>query len=150
MWCLTVSRTQALPNRSAILDFHSQSHSWPNRAATAPACVCIPPNTKEQGMRMFSQIRALPRNCTQGLTGGSGGKEPACQCGRHKRYRFDPWVRKISWRRVWLSTAVLLPGESDGQRCLVGYSPWGHKESDTTEWLSTGCVSVYVSVDTDA
>ena len=143
MWCLTVSRTQALPNRSAILDFHSQSHSWRSRAATAPACACIPPNTKEQGMRMFSQIRALPRSCTQGLTGGSGGKEPACQCGRHKRYGFDPWVRKISWRRVWQSTPVLLPGESHGQRNLVGYSPRGHKESDTTERLNAHTYSCF-------
>ena len=135
MWCLTVSRTQALLNCSAILDFHSQSHSRPNRAATAPACVCIPPNTKEQGMRMFSQIRALPRNCTQGFPGGTGGKEPACHCGRHKRYGFDPWVRKIPWRRAWQSTPVHLPGESHGQRSLVGYSPRCRRELDMTERL---------------
>ena len=48
------------------------------------------------------------------------------------RRGFDPWVRKISWRRGWLSTAVFLPGEFHGQRSLVGYSPWGHTESDTT------------------
>ena len=45
----------------------------------------------------------------------------------------DPWVRKIPWRREWLPTLVLLPGESHGQRSLVGSSPWGHKESDITE-----------------
>ena len=39
------------------------------------------------------------------------------------------------WRRQWQPTPVLLPGESHGQRSLVGYSPWGHKELDTTEWL---------------
>ena len=50
---------------------------------------------------------------------------------------FDPWVGKIPWRRAWQPTPVFLPGESHGQRSLVGYSPWGHKESDTTEWLST-------------
>ena len=48
---------------------------------------------------------------------------------------FDPWVGKITWRRKWQSTPVLLPGKSHGQRSLVGYSPWGHKESDTTERL---------------
>ena len=37
--------------------------------------------------------------------------------------------------RKWQSTPVLLPGKSHGQRSLVGYSLWGHKESDTTEWL---------------
>ena len=46
---------------------------------------------------------------------------------------FDSWVRKIPWRRKWQSTPVFLPGESHGQRSLVGYSPWGHKELDTTE-----------------
>ena len=44
-------------------------------------------------------------------------------------------VRKISWRRKWQPTLVLLPGELHGWRSLVGYSPWGRKESDTTEWL---------------
>ena len=42
-------------------------------------------------------------------------------------------VRKIRWRRKWQSTPVFLPGESHGQRSLVGYSPWGHAELDTTE-----------------
>ena len=48
---------------------------------------------------------------------------------------FNPWVGKIPWRRKWQSTAVLLPGKSHGQRILVGYSPSGHNESDTTEQL---------------
>ena len=39
----------------------------------------------------------------------------------------------ISWSRKWQPTPVFLPGESHGQRSLSGYSPWGHKESDTTE-----------------
>ena len=46
---------------------------------------------------------------------------------------FDPWVRKIPWRREWQLTPVFLTGEFHGQRSLVGYSPWGHKELDTTE-----------------
>ena len=44
-----------------------------------------------------------------------------------------PNVRKIPWRRAGQPTLVSLPGESHGQRKLVGCSPWGHKESDTTE-----------------
>ena len=55
------------------------------------------------------------------------------QCGRPG---FNPWVRKIPWRRNWQSTPVFLPRESYGQRSLVGYSPWGHKESDTAEQLT--------------
>ena len=46
---------------------------------------------------------------------------------------FNPWVGEIPWRRAWLPTPVFLPGESHGQRSLAGYSPWGGKESDTTE-----------------
>ena len=40
------------------------------------------------------------------------------------------------WRREWLTTPVFLPGESHGQGSLVGYSPWGCKESDVTEQLT--------------
>ena len=53
--------------------------------------------------------------------GGTSGKEPACQCRRCKRRRFNPWVGKIPWRRAWQPTLVFLPGESHGQRSLVGY-----------------------------
>ena len=56
-------------------------------------------------------------------------------CLQCRRPGFHPWVRKILWRRAWQPTPVLLPGESHGQRRLVGYSPWGHKGSDTTEQL---------------
>ena len=48
-------------------------------------------------------------------------------CLQHRRPRFDSWVGKIPWRRKWQSTPVFLPGESYGQRSLVGYSPRGHK-----------------------
>ena len=60
-------------------------------------------------------------------------KNPPANAGRHKRHKFDPWVGKIPWRRAWQTTPVFLPGESHGQRSLMGYSPWGDKESDTTE-----------------
>ena len=49
--------------------------------------------------------------------------------------QFNPWVSKILWRRKWQPTPVLLLGKSHGQRSMVGYSPWGLKESDTTERL---------------
>ena len=53
-------------------------------------------------------------------------------CVQCRRPRFDPWVRKISWRWEWLPTPGLLPGEVHGQRRLARYSTWGHKESDMT------------------
>ena len=61
------------------------------------------------------------------------GKESACQC---RRCRFNPWVRKLPWRRQWQPIPIFLPEKSHGQRSLVGYSPWGHKESDMTERLN--------------
>ena len=67
--------------------------------------------------------------------GGVSGKEPACQC-RSKRFRFNPWVRKILWRRAWQPTPVFLPGESHGQRSLAEFSPYSCHESDTTKVTS--------------
>ena len=55
--------------------------------------------------------------------GGTSGKELACQSRRHKRHKFSSWVRKIPRRRAWIPTPVFLPGESHGQRRLMGYSP---------------------------
>ena len=57
-------------------------------------------------------------------------------CQQCRKPGFDPWVRKIPWRREWQSTPVFLPGEFHGQRSLVAYGPGGHKESDMTEWLT--------------
>ena len=68
-----------------------------------------------------------------GFPGGATGKEPACQCRRHKRHGFDPWVGKIPWWRQLQPTPVFLPGKPNGQRSLADCSPWGCKESDTTE-----------------
>ena len=48
-----------------------------------------------------------------------------------------PLFTCMHWRRKWQPTPVFLPGESHGQRSLAGYSPWGRKESDMTEWLHT-------------
>ena len=61
------------------------------------------------------------------------GQESTCQC---RRCGFNPWVGKIPWKRARQPTPVFLPGESHGQRKLAGYSPWGRKESDTTEQLN--------------
>ena len=57
---------------------------------------------------------------------------------------FDPWVRKIPWKREWQPTLIFLPGEFHGQRKLAGYSPWGRKELDMTEWLTHLCIYVFV------
>ena len=59
--------------------------------------------------------------------GGTSDKESACQCRRHKRLGFNPWVGKMPWERAWQPTPVFSPGESHGQRSLAGYSPWDYK-----------------------
>ena len=65
-----------------------------------------------------------------GFSGSSSGKEPDSQCRRHERLRFDPWVRKIPWRRAWQPTPVFLPEQSHGQMSLAGCSSWCHTELD--------------------
>ena len=80
-------------------------------------------------LSVINKDNALPR--------WFSGKESACQCRRCKRCGFDPWVRKKSWRKKWQPTPVFLPGKFHGQRSLVGYSPWSHKELDLTEGLNT-------------
>ena len=50
-----------------------------------------------------------------------------------RRCCLNPWVRRIPWKRTWQSTPVFLPEKVHGPKNLVDYSPWGHKESDTTE-----------------
>ena len=57
-------------------------------------------------------------------------------CLQYRRPRFNPWVRKIPWRRKCLTHSNILPGKSHGHRSLVGCSPWGRKELGTTERLT--------------
>ena len=91
-----------------------------------PLCGCA------QGSLLF-WLKGLYYMTCSSFPGGTSGEEPACQYRRPKRCRFDPWLKKIPWRRKWHPTPVFLPGESHGQRSLVGYSPWGCKELDMTE-----------------
>ena len=58
-----------------------------------------------------------------GFPGGTSGKEFTCQFRRHKRYRFNPWVGKVHWKRAWQPAPVFLPGEFHGQKNLAVHSP---------------------------
>ena len=62
----------------------------------------------------------------------TSGKDLAYQCRRHEN-----GIQSLGWEdpleEEMATTPVFLPGEPHGQRSLAGYSPWGHKESDTTE-----------------
>ena len=78
-------------------------------------------------------LNAISYLCWEGFLGGASSTEPTYQSKSLKRHRFDPWIRKIPWRWAWQPTPVFLPGASYGQRSLVGYSPWGCKQSDMTK-----------------
>ena len=73
---------------------------------------------------------------------GGAVVQSICHCRTHG---FNPWVRKIPWRRESLPTPVFSPGESHGQRSLEVYSPWHRKKSDTSQWLSTHKLFIYSS-----
>ena len=66
------------------------------------------------------------------------------KCLQRGRHEFDPWVGKIPWMRAWQPTPVFLPGESHGQRSLIGYSPKGRQDSNTTEAKERGGTSLEV------
>ena len=82
------------------------------------------PLGKPTGTLCFIFINLFP--------GGSDGRV----CLQYEKAGFDPWVGKIPWRRKWQPTQVFLPGKFHGWRSLAMYSPWGCKESDTTEPLT--------------
>ena len=81
-------------------------------------------DTLEEGIATHFSILGLPWWLRQ---------ERIClQC---RRPRFGSWIRKVPWRRKWQSTPALFSGKSHGRRRLIGYSPWGCKQLDTTEQL---------------
>ena len=91
-----------------------------------------------QSKKWQNDLGLLPRQTIQyhsnpslsqplGFPGSTGGKEPACQCRRYKRCGFDPWVRKIPWRRAghanilaWRIPWIGEPGRSMGSQSRIG------------------------------
>ena len=69
---------------------------------------------------------------SMGFSGGASGKEPACQCRRHKRCRFNPCVGKIPWRKAWQPTPVFLPGESHWRGAWWATVPRATKRTQLT------------------
>ena len=134
---LSFTISQSLPKFISIESLMPSNHLLLCRQLLLPSIF--------PSIRVFSKVSALhirwpnywnfsisPSNEYSGLLSASC-KEPTCQCRRCKRHESDPWVGKISWRRVRQPPLVFFPGEFHGQRSLVGYSPQGRKESDTTE-----------------
>ena len=95
----------------------------------------------------YIQVNRSALDCCPYI-GGASDKEPACQCKRHKRCRFDPWVQKIPQRRKWQPTPVFLPRESHGQRTLVVYIPWVTKSRTQLNQLSTHICCQHISQNT--
>ena len=78
----------------------------------------------ELNICLFSNTYFKITSVTHYLPDGSEDKESACNA---EGPRLDHWVRKIPWRREWLTTLAFLPGEFHGQRSVGDYSPRGHK-----------------------
>ena len=74
------------------------------------------PGHAADSLRLWLRVLKA-RQVTLGFLGGTSSKESTCQC---RRLSFNPWVRKMPWRRAWQPTPVLLPRKSPGQRSLVG------------------------------
>ena len=108
--------------RGARMQSGSQIKNWTLQKYKRQEVVII----RAQGRQIFPSL-------SDWLEHGASGKLPECQCRRHKRPSFDPWIWKISWRRVQPPIPVFLPGEFYGQRSLAGYSPQGREKSDITE-----------------
>ena len=92
-------------------------------------------------------LKAIYDNSTanMGFPGGTSGKEPTCPSRRHKRCEFNPWVRKIPWKRAWQLTSVFLPGELYGQRTLAATV---HRVTKSHKWLSLKQLSMHSQYNT--
>ena len=135
------SRTRAVPLLCICDPVPAPLPPWP-QSSSCSGLSCSPVDVKLRICALFPLYLVWPLPYILGISlghllkdafGGSDGKESACNC---KRPGFNSWVGKIPWEREWYPTPVSLLGEFQGQRSLVGYSPWGCKESDTTEQLT--------------
>ena len=147
---LLVSTPRAQRGWGICPESRCQWMAQPENAHTSPDCPRLAPVSLLRFPRSGSLpiLRLVPRKMLKekggpqswasstcrggGLPWCSDSKESACSAG-------DPvpsLYGKVPWRRAWQPTPVFVPGESHGQRSLVGYSPWGCKESDTTEQLT--------------
>ena len=119
-WWAAVHRVTQSLSRLKRLSMHAYMH-W--RRKWQPTPVFLPGESQGQ--------RSLVACCLWGRTESDTAE--ATRQRQCRKPRFDPWIGKIPWRRKWQPSSVFLPVEFHGQRSLTGYSPWGHKESDTTE-----------------
>ena len=100
-----------------------------------PMCVAVWFSVAKVWKQLVSVKRWMDKDVRFTYTFGfPRGKESTCQ---RRKWGFNSWVGKIPWSRKWQPTPVFLLGKFHGQRSLVGYSPWGCKESELTEHTHT-------------
>ena len=93
----------------------------------------LPQSSNNELVPLFMK-KWVPLGYSKGFPGGISVKGPTCQCRRHKRYGFDPWIGKIPWRRAVQPTPVFLLGEFNGQRSLGGGATV-HRVAKSWTWL---------------
>ena len=101
------------------MDYNTLCHNWFKYLSLPSHNHKILPTTLPPSKNLVPWVAQMVKNLIQ--------------CGRP---RFDPWVRKIPWKKKWQPILVFLPGKSHGQRSLAGYSPCTRKESDMTGWIT--------------
>ena len=133
-----VTSLSSLQLRSTHWRKSGKEKTWPAEVVQVVLMLCC----RRISLTIHCTVTAKCRNhvCWLALHSYNGLGLPAwLSCWRIRlqcrRPGFDPCVGKIPWRRKWQPTPVFLPGESHRQRSLAGYSPWGCKESEMTEWL---------------
>ena len=123
------------PSGLPSMGSHGVRHNWSNLAAAVAAV-----NYLEKAMAPHSSTLAwkIPRTAEPGRLQSMGSLRV-----RHS------WATSLSpftfmhWRRKWQPTPVFLPGESQGQRSMVGFHLWGHTESTQLEWLSSSSSKLF-------
>ena len=105
-------------NRSLCSIFIENLFNPVSHKPTISYHISLPPfeaiSTYNSPAILLAQLFKYPsfKKSKHGFPGGTSGKEPACQCRKCKRCRFDPWLRKIPWKGAWQPTPIFLPGES--------------------------------------
>ena len=118
----TQSRWNVVCVQSKGMKYSTSGIGWPKPSHNVPTeATQVPPKNQRW-------IYDTPR----GVPGGSDSKAPACNAGDPSSI---PGSRRSSGERNGNPTPVFFPGKFHGWRSLIGYSPCGRKESDTTEWL---------------
>ena len=103
-----------------MVEFHERNQLDQNRSQRNHHLRTLPSRWQKWGFRtryLLLSYDLFLKSCPCGcFPGRASGKEPACQCRRHERRGFSPWVGKVPWRRAWQPTPGFLPGESRGHR----------------------------------